>query len=107
MHVIACDVHHDTFLSEILHFRYAPLDQVLAESDIVTIHVPDNAHTHHLINRGNIRKMKPGSLLINTARGGIVENQALIEALDNHTIAGAGLDVLEGEEISRKKAVSA
>ncbi|MEK9151211.1 MAG: NAD(P)-dependent oxidoreductase [Patescibacteria group bacterium] len=98
MHVIACDVHRDVFLSEILHFRYAPLDEVLAQSDIVTIHVPYSEHTHHLINRDNIRKMKRGSLLINTARGGIVENEALIEALDDHTLSGAGLDVLEGEE---------
>ena len=98
MHVIACDVHRDVFLSEILHFRYAPLDEVLAQSDIVTIHVPYSEQTRHLINRGNIRKMKRGSLLINTARGGIVENEALIEALDDHTLSGAGLDVLEGEE---------
>ena len=103
MHVVAYDVHHDTFLSEILHFRYAPLDQVLAESDIVTVHVPDNAHTHHLINRENIRQMKPGSLLINTARGGIVENEALIEALDNHILSGVGLDVLEGEEYIKEE----
>lgn len=97
MHVIAYDVHHDTFLSEILHFRYGSLDDVLAESDIVTIHVPHNEHTHHLINRETIKKMKPGSLLINTARGDIVENAALIEALDSHILSGAGLDVLEGE----------
>jgi D-lactate dehydrogenase len=103
MHVIAYDTRHDTFLSEILHFKYAPLDEVLAASDIVTLHVPDNKHTHHLINRENIKKMKPGSLLVNTARGGIVENEALIEALDSRILSGVGLDVLEGEEYIKEE----
>lgn len=103
MHVFAYDVHHNIFLSEILHFKYAPLEQVLSQSDIVTIHVPYNEHTHHLINRENIKEMKQGSLLINTSRGGIVENEAIIEALDNHTLAGAGLDVIEGEEYIKEE----
>lgn len=103
MHVLACDTHHDVFLSEILHFKYAPLDEVLEKSDIVTVHVPYNKQTHHLINRENIRKMKRGSLLINTARGGIIENEALIWALDEHILSGAGLDVLEGEEHVREE----
>ncbi|OGI15107.1 MAG: hydroxyacid dehydrogenase [Candidatus Moranbacteria bacterium RIFCSPHIGHO2_12_FULL_54_9] len=98
MHVIACDVNHDIFLSEILHFKYASLDEVLKQSDIVTLHVPLNGETRHLINKKNIRTMKQGSLIINTSRGGIVENEALIEALDRGTLSGAGLDVLEGEE---------
>lgn len=98
MHVVAYDTYHDTFLSEILHYKYASLDQVLSQSDIVTLHVPYNEHTHHLINRKNIKKIKKGALLINTARGGIVDNEALIEALDDHTLSGAGIDVLEGEE---------
>ena len=103
MHVIACDIRHDVFLSEILHFRYAPLDQVLRESDIVTVHVPYSERTHHLINRENIKQMKPGSLLINTARGGIIENAAIIEALDSHILSGAGLDVLEGEKYIKEE----
>ncbi len=98
MHVIAFDVQHNTFLSEILHFRYGSIEEVLKQSDIVTLHVPYNEHTHHLINTDNIRHFKKGSLLINTARGGVVENKALIEALDQGILAGAGLDVLEGEE---------
>lgn len=103
MHVLAFDVHHDVFLSEILHFNYAPLDEVLAQSDIVTIHAPYNEHTHHLINRQNIKKIKKGALLINTSRGGIIENEALIEALDDQTLSGAGLDVLEGEEFIKEE----
>ncbi|MDO8565742.1 MAG: hydroxyacid dehydrogenase [Candidatus Moranbacteria bacterium] len=103
MHVIAYDTYHDIFLSEILHYKYAPLDQVLSQSDIVTLHVPYNEHTHHLINRKNIKNIKKGALLINTARGGIVDNEALIEALDDHTLSGAGIDVLEGEELIKEE----
>lgn len=103
MHVIASDVYHDVFLSEILHYTYAPLDEVLLQSDIVTLHVPYNEHTHHLINRKNIKNIKRGGLLINTARGGIVDNEALIAALDDGTLSGAGLDVLEGEEYIKEE----
>lgn len=98
MHVLAYDTQRNTFLSEVLHYKYAPLEEVLSQSDIVTLHVPYNDHTHHLINRENIHHFKKGSLLINTARGGIVENEALIEGLDQNILSGAGLDVLEGEE---------
>jgi|SRR6185369_9806900 len=98
MHVLAFDTAKNNFLSEVLHFNYAPLDTVLSKSDIVTLHVPYNPHTHHLINGENLSKMKPGSLLINTSRGGIVESEAMIEALDKGILGGAGLDVIEGEE---------
>lgn len=98
MHVIAHDTNHDIFLSEILHFNYAPLSEVLSQSDIVTLHVPYNEHTHHLINENNLSSLKKGSLLINTSRGGVVDNGAIIKALDQHILSGAGLDVLEGEE---------
>jgi D-lactate dehydrogenase len=69
----------------------------LATSDIVTIHVPYNAHSHHLINKENISSFKKGSYLINTARGAIVETEALVEGLQKGILAGAGLDVLEEE----------
>ncbi|MFZ3032308.1 MAG: hydroxyacid dehydrogenase [Candidatus Moraniibacteriota bacterium] len=98
MHVLAYDTQKNTFLSEVLHYNYAPLEEVLSQSDIVTLHVPYNTHTHHLINRDNIHHFKKGALLINTARGGIVENEALTEALDQGILSGAGIDVLEGEE---------
>lgn len=97
MHVLAFDTQKNIFLSEVLHYQYAPLETVLAQSDIVTLHVPYNEHTHHLIDREMIKKIKRGALLINTARGGIVENGALIDALDQGVLSGAGLDVLEGE----------
>lgn len=103
MHVIAADVHENTFLSEILHYRYAPLDELLAQSDIISLHLPLNERTKHLINRNNIHTIKKGALLINTSRGGIVENEALIEALDRGILGGAGLDVIEGEEFLKEE----
>lgn len=103
MHVLASDVHQDVFLSEILHFKYVSMEDLLAQSDIISLHVPYNESTHHLINEAAIGKMKPGVLLINTARGGLIDNNALIQGLDQKIIAGAGLDVLEGEELIREE----
>jgi D-lactate dehydrogenase len=99
MHVVAFDVRQDIFLSEVLHFKYVSMNELLAKSDIISLHMPHNDSTHHIINQESIEKMKRGVLLINTARGGLVDNNALIHALDSQIIAGAGLDVLEGEEL--------
>jgi D-lactate dehydrogenase len=98
MNVLAFDPRRDRFLAEVLGFAYADLDDVLARADILTLHAPDNSHTHHLINRANIHRLKRGAILINTSRGGLVDTTALLEALDQGILAGAGLDVLEGEE---------
>ncbi len=98
MNVLAYDVRRDHFLAEVLGFEYSDLDALLGGSDIITLHAPYNRHTHHLINPGNIGKIKRGAILINTARGGLVDTEALLKALDDGTLAGAGLDVLEGEE---------
>lgn len=97
MNVLAFDVNQDKFLAEILGFKYVPLETVLRKSDIVSLHVPYNKKTHHLINKKNIKFFKKGSLLINTARGGVIDTDAIIYALDNKIISGLGLDVLEGE----------
>src|SRR5579862_3680190 len=98
MKVLAFDVKRDDFWAEVLGFEYAALDEVLARSDIITLHAPHNRHTHHLINCENIHQIKHGAVLINTARGGLVDTNALLQALDEGILAGAGLDVLEGEE---------
>lgn len=76
---------------------YVDLDTLLSVSDIVTLHVPLTAETKGLINEERIAKMKPGSILINTARGPIVDSAALARALCEHRIAGAGVDVFEME----------
>lgn len=99
MHVLAYDVRQDNFLAEVLHFQYAPFEEVLGKSDIISLHTPYSESTHHLINENSIEKIKHGALLINTARGGLIDNKALIKALDRKILAGAALDVLEGEEL--------
>ncbi len=98
MKVLAFDVHRDNFLAEVLGFEYADIETLLGRSDIISLHAPYNRHTHHLINTGNIRQIKHGAVLINTSRGGLVDTAALWQALDAGILAGAGLDVLEGEE---------
>lgn len=70
---------------------------LLAQADILTLHVPYSPETHHLIGKAELKQMKPTAILINTARGGVVDDAALIEALRSGTIAGAGLDVFENE----------
>lgn len=97
MKVLGFDPHRNDELAKTLNFTYATLPELLAASDIITIHVPYNEHTHHLINKENIGSIKKGAYLINTARGAVVETDALVEALKNGTLAGAGLDVLEEE----------
>ena len=73
------------------------LDTLLEQSDIVSLHVPATADTHHLIDGARIAKMKPTALLINTARGGVVDSAALADALNAGRLAGAGIDVFETE----------
>ena len=99
MKVIAYDARPDARAADILDFSYADLADLLAASDIVTLHAPLNASTRHLIGAHNIELFKPGAILINTARGGLVDTTALLSALDSGFLAGAGLDVIEGEEI--------
>jgi D-lactate dehydrogenase len=99
MNVVAFDTRHEPLLAEVLNFRYLPLEELLRVSDIVTLHCPYTPQTHHLLNLANIRQMKRGALLINTARGGLIDPAALTQALDEGVLAGAALDVLEGEEL--------
>ena len=99
MKVIVHSRSQDDFLSDLLGFEYVELDELLAASDIISLHVPLTEHTRHLINKDNIEKIKPGAILINTARGGVVCNEALTLALDRKILAGAGLDAMEGEEL--------
>ena len=97
MKVIGFEVHPDPEQARANNFTFASLDELFAQSDIITLHVPYNPHTHHLINSENIGKIKKGAYLINTSRGAVVETDALVEALKSGTLAGAGLDVLEEE----------
>lgn len=81
-----------------LGFKYVELDEVLTKSDVISLHIPLNTQTHHLINKAAIDKMKDGVMLINTGRGGLVDTKALIDALKTGHIGAAGLDVYEEEE---------
>jgi D-specific alpha-keto acid dehydrogenase len=77
---------------------YVPLDELLQQSDIVTLHTPLNADTHHLLNHQRIGQMKDGAFVVNTGRGPILDTEALVPALESGKLGGAALDVLEGEE---------
>jgi D-specific alpha-keto acid dehydrogenase len=77
---------------------HVPLDELLQLSDIVTLHTPLNADTHHLLDRHRIARMKYGAFVINTGRGALLDTDALIPALESGRLGGAALDVLEGEE---------
>ena len=79
--------------------RYCSLDELLADSDFVCLVVPLSDQTRKLISREELGKMKPEAYLINGGRGPVVDEQALIEALENGVIAGAGLDVYEQEPL--------
>jgi len=97
MKVIAFDNHKDNEFAKTNGFTYVEFDELLQQSDIVTLHIPYNPQTHHLLNSDNFGKMKRGVVLINTSRGGVIETGALVKALQDGIVAGAGLDVLEAE----------
>lgn len=97
MDVLVYDVKEDKKLAKNLAFKYVPFNELLKNSDIISLHVPYNKATHHLINLENIKLIKKGAYLINTSRGGVVETSALIKVLGEGILAGAGLDVLEEE----------
>ncbi len=99
MKVIAYDVKQQNFLSEILSFEYVSFEELLKRSDIISFHAPYLPSTRHLINKKNIELIKKGAVLVNTARGGLIETGALVEALDKKILSGVGLDVLEEEEL--------
>lgn len=77
--------------------KYCEVDVLLTQSDVVTMHVPLTEETRHMMNKDTIGKMKKGSFLVNTARGPVVEEGALVEALKSGHLAGAGLDVFDNE----------
>lgn len=103
MRVLASDMRRDPFLADLLGFSYAPLQELLTESDIVSLHCGLTPQTEHMLGREQFAIMKKGSLIINTARGGLVDTNALVEALESGHLGGAGLDVVEGEELIQEE----
>jgi glyoxylate reductase len=99
MRVLYYDVFRREDLETAHDITYLPLDEVLAQADFVSIHTPLTDETRHLMNRERLAQMKPSAILINTARGPIVETEALVEALRDGVIAGAALDVTDPEPL--------
>src|SRR3989338_7706036 len=97
MNILVTEHHPDKALAKKFSWKSVPLETLLKKSEVITLHVPYSKETRHMINMKNIKNIKKGTILINTSRGGLVETDALIYALDNSILEGAGLDVLEGE----------
>lgn len=98
MKVIAFDKFPKPELETQLNFKYVSFVELLQSSDVITLHVPYVPENHHLINQEAVAKMKNGVVLINTARGGLIDTSALLNGLQSRKIYGAGLDVFEGEK---------
>ena len=94
--VIGYDIHRSAEF-EAMGARYATADEIGAQSDIISLHCPLTPETHHLVNAATLARLKPGALLINTSRGGLVDTDAAVEALKSGQLGGLGLDVYEQE----------
>mgnify|MGYP001575396803 CR=1 FL=1 len=99
MQVLGYDPFPNQALAQELGFIYLSLPQLLAKSDVITLHVPYAKETHHLINTETLKQIKPGAYLINTSRGAVVETEALIPALKSGQLGGVGMDVFEEEKV--------
>jgi D-lactate dehydrogenase len=104
MEVVAFDVNAEPKIARELGFRYAGLDELFATADVITLHVPSLPETRHLLGAAAFERMKPGVIVINTARGELIENRALVHALTDGKVAAAGLDVLADEPMIREEA---
>lgn len=105
MKILVFDLVKDQKLAKKMNFKYSSLENLFKNSDIITLHVPHNSHTHHLVNKSLFSLMKKTAYLVNTSRGEIVNTNDLVKALKSKKIAGAGLDVLEGENLLIEEAV--
>ncbi len=103
MKVLVYDRHEDDFLAKQLGFEYVKIDTLLKKSDIISIHVPYSKENHHMLDNSAFKKMKKGVIIINTARGALIDSSALLNALDKGIVAGAGLDVIEGENLIKEE----
>jgi D-3-phosphoglycerate dehydrogenase len=107
MDVFAFDPVWDEQAARKLGVRLSSLETILEECDFVSLHVPHGLETHHLIGEVELKRMKPTAYLINTSRGGIMDEQALVRALREGWIRGAALDVFEGEPVSNPELLTA
>jgi glyoxylate reductase len=100
MRVLAFDPFEDATFAREYQVTYVPLEQLLEESDYITLHVALTPETHHLIAAGELDRMKPTAILVNASRGPVVDTNALVAALRNGSILGAALDVTDPEPLS-------
>lgn len=98
MNVVAFDPYPNQQAAQEIGYQYVSLDELLAQADCITLHAPAAKESEHLLNAEAFAKMKDGVLVVNTARGILIDTPALIEALQSGKVGAAGLDVLEGEE---------
>ncbi len=102
MYVIACDPYVDPALAASMSVELVPdLEALLGRADVVSLHTPLTDLTTRMIDQRRLALMKPGAILVNTARGGLIDEEALLGALDSGQIRGAGLDVFEVEPARR------
>jgi glyoxylate reductase len=99
MRVLAFDPFEDAAFARDHQVTYVPLEQLLAESDFVTLHVVLTPDTHHLIAASELARMKPTAILVNASRGPVVDTDALVDALRSGSIFGAALDVTDPEPL--------
>ncbi len=103
MKVIGCMHHRNERLAKKFGFKNVNLENLLKKSDVITLHVPLNPGTEHMINKKNINLIKKGAILVNTSRGGLIETEAILKGLSNGRLSGVGLDVLEEENFIREE----
>jgi D-lactate dehydrogenase len=104
MTVVASDVRESAGVEQALHFKFVPHEELFARSHIITLHAPLTPESYHIINRENLALCRRGVIIINTARGALVDTAALVEALDSGQVGGVGLDVLQDERVLRESA---
>lgn len=104
MAVLATDARPDPQLAAMEGFRYTDFETLLRQADVISLHVPANAATQGMIGEAEFAMMRPGAILINTARGNIVDAEALVRALTGGHLRGAGLDVFPEEPLMRDEA---
>lgn len=100
MRIIASDPYPDWEAAQRLGVEIVPFEDVMAQADLVSVHAPHTAETHHLINAESLSLMQEHAVIINTSRGGLVDEKALFQTLQSGQIAGAALDVWESEPVS-------
>jgi len=106
MRIVAYDISPNPFFRDLFDFEYVPFEELMRRSRIVTLHVPLTASTRQIVDRESLALCQPRSILINTARGGLLDLPSVIEALDEGRLAGLGLDVLEDERVFQGGAAS-